>query len=311
MKLYKDSIVYLLCPAYAASGGPEAIHALSQELNRIGINSIICYIGYNGVGDPVHPLMKCYDIRYTQPKIINSERNIIIIPEVWPQYLNSVGDRIQKCFWWLSVDNSPVYKQNTLNCLPADIHHFCQSQYAIDYLHTNGIVENVSYVSDYINSKYIDAMCDSYDKEDILIYNPAKGIEYTKLIINKLSDIQCIPLCKLNHTQLIELYKRSKVYIDFGNHPGMDRIPREAALFDNIVITNTTGSAYNDIDVNIPKHYKFNTADTTPEIIATYIQQCVKNYNNCIREFDSYRQKITNQYTRFVEDIKNVFLINE
>lgn len=48
----------------------------------------------------------------------------------------------------------------------------------------------------------------------------------------------------------------SMIYIDFGEHPGKDRIPREAAMRDLIVITGRDGAAVNDVDVSIPKKYK-------------------------------------------------------
>ena len=61
---------------------------------------------------------------------------------------------------------------------------------------------------------------------------------------------------KLSPEQVQAMLKKAKVYIDFGGHPGMDRIPREAALAGCIVVTNREGSAAFRQDVPIPSQYK-------------------------------------------------------
>ena len=43
--------------------------------------------------------------------------------------------------------------------------------------------------------------------------------------------------------QIIQILSRSKIYIDFGFHPGVDHLPREAAILKNCIITNKEGSA--------------------------------------------------------------------
>ena len=65
--------------------------------------------------------------------------------------------------------------------------------------------------------------------------------------------------------EVAELLNRSKVYIDFGNHPGKDRFPREAAISGCCIITGQRGAAANDIDVMIPRSYKF--PDKTSSIL--------------------------------------------
>ena len=52
-----------------------------------------------------------------------------------------------------------------------------------------------------------------------------------------------IKLSGFNTKQIINIYNKTKVYLDFGYHPGKDRMPREAALFNNCIITNKKGSA--------------------------------------------------------------------
>ena len=48
-----------------------------------------------------------------------------------------------------------------------------------------------------------------------------------------------IKLSGFNSKQIINIYNKTKVYLDFGYHPGKDRMPREAALFNNCIIINS------------------------------------------------------------------------
>ena len=63
-------------------------------------------------------------------------------------------------------------------------------------------------------------------------------------------------------------------YIDFGPHPGMDRLPREAALAGCIVITNREGAAAHDEDVPLPPEYKFRKFDV--EAIHALLGDCCR-----------------------------------
>jgi hypothetical protein len=58
-----------------------------------------------------------------------------------------------------------------------------------------------------------------------------------------------IALENLTTIEMKKLIGKSKIYVDFGNHPGKDRIPREAAI--------NAGSANNSIDLSINDEYKF------------------------------------------------------
>jgi len=45
-----------------------------------------------------------------------------------------------------------------------------------------------------------------------------------------------------------ETLLKSQIYIDFGHHPGKDRIPREAAMSGNIVFLHERGAAAFHLD---------------------------------------------------------------
>ena len=112
----------------------------------------------------------------------------------------------------------------------------------------------------------------------------------------------------MNTTEMKNTMLTSKVYIDFGNHPGKDRIPREAALCGCCVITGMRGSAANKVDVLIPNKYKIKDDDSNLKQIEKVIRECVSNYNNHMHDFDAYREKILGEEDEFLNDINNIFL---
>ena len=82
-----------------------------------------------------------------------------------------------------------------------------------------------------------------------------------------------------NTKQIINIYNKTKVYLDFGYHPGKDRMPREAALFNNCIITNKKGSAKNKLDIPINDKYKFEEKNQFRKDIKNHIK-IFKNYQN-------------------------------
>mmetsp|Transcript_42175 Transcript_42175/g.61623 ORF Transcript_42175/g.61623 Transcript_42175/m.61623 type:complete len:139 (+) Transcript_42175:192-608(+) len=101
---------------------------------------------------------------------------------------------------------------------------------------------------------------------------------------------------RTSHWQVTALLHRAKVYIDFGPHPGMDRLPREAALANCLVITNTSGAAKYKEDVPIPGQYKISKFDV--DAIHRLLKSCLEDYEKRVKDFDAYREWIHGQEGR-------------
>jgi hypothetical protein len=95
--------------------------------------------------------------------------------------------------------------------------------------------------------------------------------------------------------EVIDLMSESKVYIDFGNHPGKDRIPREAAICGCCVLTNLLGSAGFYTDIPIPNRYKFSENYAEVKRALDLIQTIFKYYEESIKDFDIYKRQIKNE----------------
>jgi len=327
----KDSNVYVLCPAYSKTGGPELLHQLVNELTNNGIDAYITYydIKKNDANYTPDDFKKYITDYKTLIEIEDKKENIVISPEInWAINIIKKVKNAQKIIWWLSVDNfdrtcglkntlktyglittpilmlkrEMIYNFSNINIFDK---HLCQSHYAIKYLEKKGI-DNPLYLSDYVNDEYLNII-DYNDKEDIIAYNPKKGQKFTKKIITQAKDLKFVPIQNLTTQQVKELLLKSKVYIDFGNHPGKDRIPREAAMCGCCIITNKRGSARYYEDVPINNEFKFDDTTENIEMIIKKIKDCIENYDNEINKFDNYRQFIKQEKQQFKTDVKQIF----
>lgn len=169
-------------------------------------------------------------------------------------------------------------------------------------------LKSLHYLSEYLNPKFLQNKTDFSKKENIVAYNPKKGSSFTRKIILNSKNIKFIPLINMSRTQVISTLQKAKVYIDFGNHPGKDRIPREAAILGCCVITGKRGSAAFFEDVPIPDEYKFEDKKGNIPKIIERIEDCFENFEERYKDFDFYRKSIKNEPQKFLEDLKKIFV---
>ena len=74
-------------------------------------------------------------------------------------------------------------------------------------------------------------------------------------------DLGFVPRQGLNHAAMRAILGCAKLYIDFGHHPGKDRMPREAARAGCCILTSRSGSAQYQADMPIPDDYKFDACE--------------------------------------------------
>ena len=88
-----------------------------------------------------------------------------------------------------------------------------------------------------------------------------------------------------------------------GNHPGKDRIPREAAYCGCCVITNRKGSAEYAEDVPIPEEYKISDEEDY-ETIINQIEYVMKNYDTVKEQYYPYIEKIKQEKKIFGNEVE-------
>lgn len=284
LNINKMKKIIAICEPQHQAGGLESIYQMIDCINTLNDNGYL-YFRSACQGDPVPKAYKKYNIKIAE-KLPVDTGDVVIVPEVWTDY-NSQLTGVQKFIWWLSVDNNrgtyTSFNNNT-------VQHLYQSEYAKQFLLKSGCSVPLP-MHDYIHHDGFDNV-DTSNKQDIICYNPVKGKEVTDAIIKWCGDIKFVPLQGMTREQIISTLCKSKIYIDFGHHPGRDRIPREAALCDNIVVTSLKGSAKYQEDVCIPDFYKLKTATSD---IKNYFDDLLCNYNIHKDQFTTYKQIIKNQ----------------
>ncbi len=308
--------IYIVCLTPVATGGTELLHQLCDKLSRLGCDA---YMFYGKVKEPVPERFKKYRTRYIMD-VYDTEGNIFIVPEVMPQLALKIMNA-KSILWWLSVDNffralecSGETEENIIDLIKRKednrLLHFVQSQYAKEYLLGKGISPNeVEYLSDYLNKEFmVEAMKGNpgHQRYANVLYNPAKGYEFTQKLIKASPELNWIPLHYYSPEEMRILMCRSMVYVDFGNHPGKDRIPREAAICGCCIIVGLRGAAANPCDIPIPSEYKIEDREENIPAIIGKIKEVAQNYDVTSRDYDDYRKKIKEEEIVFEKDIKNM-----
>ena len=302
--------IYVVSSQNRISGGPELAHQLCSAINRLSdIPSYMCYVSldypYNIAVDS--PTPEPYSFYNTVPctdfSEIDKSENIIVFPEGLTYSMKHVK-HAKIVMWWMSVDNyiESTHEENLQFIGENVILHLFQSYYSMDYV--KKVLPNAKgiYLSDYINEEHGKFIYPAELRENIALYNPAKGYADIKPLIEKASWLKWIPLINLDLPHMVLMMEAGKIYVDFGNHPGKDRIPREAAADGCCIITNQKGSAAFEKDVPIPEMYKFSNPSESLDEIDNLLHDICNNFANHQKAFSSYRNFIANEKEQFDKD---------
>lgn len=341
--LHNINTIYVFCPSCVPTGGVELLHQLVDYLRNHQKDAYIYY--YNSPSATVPDVYSKYNIATTL-KVKDELQNVIVLPET-SFHISNNYEQVQTVLWWLSIDNyyhkekrhiplSEIFAFSTTYGLKQCWHRFIkvfrfqwafkydfsinkiiqkeyinayQSEYARLHLQERG-VSNLYPLKDYINTDFVSETTLS-NRNPIILYNPKKGFKFTRKLIKAAPDLNFKPLQNLSRSELQTLFQTSMIYIDFGNHPGMDRLPREAALNGCCIITGTRGAAANNIDIPInPYKYKLDESKETIETVINRIREVLTTYNLCINDFETYRQRIVEEQNEFYKQIDNLFHLN-
>lgn len=186
------------------------------------------------------------------------------------------------------------------------LYHFYQATYIQQFLYSQRF-DRILRLTDYINPEILKNINGSVRKENIILYNPAKGLYYTKKLMKVMQGYRFIPLQGFTRDQLNHLFDKAKLYIDFGPFPGKDRLPREAAIHNCCVITGRFEASGFFEDVPVYGKYKFDMLHANYYEIKHRIDEVFANYENCIKDFAYMRESILMEQTNFHQEVKNIF----
>lgn len=317
--------VQVLCPGNAVTGGPEALHHLVHLLRELGVDARLVYTPLDTKFD-VPQAYKDFNVEVGRFQDISGD--LIIFPEIQPMDALAVK-HAKAAIWWLSVDNFLERRHTSkirdkvrywkgvlkgrrprqgVEALKGVI-HFSQSYYSSEYLKSNGI----PFVDLYepINSRFLSRDLDTgiNGRVDEILFNPGKGKKFTDCLIARFPEIKFTPLKGFTREQLALKFQTAKLYIDFGHHPGRDRMPREAAMHGCCVVTGRMGAAWNPVDIPITDKYKLDSS--LPEFETNFgalAKDIFVNFKQHHDHFDAYRDRIMTEPQTFRSQIAGFFV---
>lgn len=306
---------YILSP-WAETGGPEALHQLCSTLNEIGEEAFIYYYGNDYSQTHKNEFVPKYSEYYLKSSDIDNinsldeEDNVVVVPEVFPVRLIENFQNCKVVFWRLSIFthgqqlNLPVFQNVYQGCQ-------CDTQFKI--LKDSKLFDKSKYfmLSDYINQIYImDEKRIPKNRKNQVLYNPRKGLKHTQSIINTLSGkgIDLIPITGMSNEQIRDLILQSKVYIDFGDHPGKDRMPRECASGGCVIITGTQRCGSNKKDIPIETKFEYNESNDSYDYqkVVEFILEVLDNYDIYFEQQKKYRSVIRKEKKTFIKEIQDM-----
>jgi hypothetical protein len=318
------SSVLVICPADAMTAGPEALHQLVAELNDQGQPAAIVYHPFDREAATPEPYRK-YNVPVA--RYADAAGTLIVFPEIFPTLALRVR-HARAAIWWMSVNNYTCvryesvlrdkirYARNLLKgrrpwrgmAALRGLTHLAQSRYAELFLSEHGIAG--APLSDpipvYLEPDYLAALAQRLPtpRQDVILYNPTKGAKVTAQLRAAFPQWVFRPLRGLDRAALADAFLGAKLYVDFGHHPGKDRLPREAAIHGCCVITGRYGSAANPVDVPIADRYKLDVRDVGfVDRFGEEVSRIFEDFETASEDFAAYRTAIAREPMNFREQV--------
>lgn len=153
------------------------------------------------------------------------------------------------------------------------------------------------------------------DKEDIIIYNQRKHDnrkylekEVFPVLREMRPDIKIVGIGidkRYTKDELCELYSRAKVYIDMTDFVGREMMPREATLFNNIILLHNFNNAASFAQYPIPSEYKLNLWDV--KNVCNMLCKCIDEYYDRIKDMSFMKNLFLNEDRLFKIQADNIF----
>jgi hypothetical protein len=314
--------IYVLAHAQARTGGPEAQHQLCRTLLDLGHDAAMVYLPrdmrWERRGDAIEvppsadPTPADY-AHYGLPlawRIEDAPQHRVVFPEVWIDLALGMGRAFQPCLWWLSVDNARRHVRRAGGFAALRAHprllHLAQSHYALDHLGRHGITALPLF--DFTAPAHLEGLpaADDAPRAERVLF-PRRGLRFTRWLRLAAPDIAWQEIRGFSEAEVRALFRGSRLYVDFGHHPGKDRMPREAAIGGCVVLAARRGAAANPVDVPIPAGFKFAASPLAIPAILRRIRAILADPAPAQAAMAPYRRVIATEREEFALQARRVF----
>jgi hypothetical protein len=292
--------IYICCPAYTVTGGPEALHQLADAINCQGGSAYIVYYFGDKLMEAYVPLkFKHYKVKLAKIPIAGI-RNAIVVPESNHTLLEEFPFE-NKFLWWLGW----FHFNGDIREISSNVVHLYQSHYVKGKLLESNITRLLS-LSDYIS---IPTQRGLKKTNKIAIPSRKIAADYVKFHEFIKVNYDTIEIKNMSRFEVARVLDETVCYIDFGIHAGKDRMPREAAVLGNIILTSNLGTFGNSIDSSIPERLKMSSLETLDDF-KILVDDIIHNQNSYKQKMHNYIVQIKNQKEYFFSEVNRVFCGN-
>ena len=316
---------YVFLSPSCFTGGPLAIHQAAAEMRRIGCDARIMYVTNRELGAGTQAFVRQGDrirmrrnlrptkpdprlLEFGIPRVVTAPRDCsFILPEVWPDLASSLLHHgcEDVALWWLSVDNFPLNLVKQLanqrlfrNCL-----NLCQSTYAADFVKKNG-GRRIMRLSDFVDFGVVQDTPPLPSRLYDIAYLPSKARGAENVLQDLSVHYRIIALEGMDRSGIIAALSNSKIFLDCGNQPGKDRVPREAALCGAIPLVRHEGAARFAMDVPLPQDLLVSTdAFFNSARLRQTIEAVLADPTRFDGPLDAYRRTIDGERDQFKNDV--------
>jgi hypothetical protein len=312
--------ILILCPERTRTGGPEAMHQLGRALLDLGHDVGMVYAAdhngfrfHDGAAEapeseaPMPPEYAHYRVPRAM-RVPDSPDVAVVLPEMWPDLAAGFA-RATPHLWWLSIDNGlrPLERAGGLDSLRRTrCVHLCQSFYALTWLMERNVIGLPLF--DYTTpGKTAATPAERASPRAPRVLYPMRGRWFTEWMRKWAPGLAWQEISGFTAEQVRDLFLTSRLYVDFGSHPGKDRMPREAVSLGCCVVTGRRGAAANPLDIPIPDRYKFRDSRYMIPRIVREIKTILAEYDTRLADFARYRAAIHGEKREFTLQALRVF----
>lgn len=328
------TIVYY--PKGVETGGPTALHQLVHALRQAGNDAYLKALpGTESVRRS--PRYSSYDAPEVTGSISISD--IVVYPETVPSLALS-DPSVRKLIWWLSIDNSPLFRRErrlanerrygrsrsrlgaardlkealatrrVVQHVTGDVNieHLAQSHYAMGYLASRFAIRS-QLLSD-ITELPVGGVARRRNATDgpVIAYTPTRGGPITQEVVGKNADMaKWVPIRGLDAQGVDRALRAADVFLDLGHQPGKDRLAREAAARGCVVVLAIAGAASHPADVPLPAHYLVDTRSDFVAQAGVVLSRVLADLDTAWVSQLRYREDIAGEAERFEAQVRGIF----
>ena len=315
---FSDSKIIVVLPDLHRSGGPQHFHMVNSGLNRLGFDSEMFFVNpyYQDEYSKniSQELLDRNNASRINPDMLSS-KDILILPCRWSLYISEEDEAVLrgKGVRFMVIVTAVAFPEETmlLNLLDYSrgtavpfacshyMHHFYQlpwnwEKHVIWPPIANWVIEEYhKYNEEKRAGKAV-------KKEDHILMDP----DAKSGVVVPTDKPTWTKLFKLNRTELINEFKRSKIIHDVYLN-GLEHMPREAVLFDCIPVLTMSDNGYDAIDFPLEQEYLVDELDH--DFSAHVLEGVLEDYESIVHTLQPFKEAVLQRPKQLLSNLMHTF----